>query len=170
MSDDQLQGLDIPPYDGHIGDERAMLAGFLDANRREVIRRVEGLDRAAASAVVTSTGLTVLNVVQHLTWCEHSWFEHHLLGETWCGIDDDASFALEPDDTVESVLDGYRAICDRSRATVAALPLDTLSVEPHFYFGIVDLRWVMIHMIEETARHAGHQDILREQTDGSTGW
>ena len=158
-----------PAYEGHIGDERAMLAGFLDANRREVIRRVEGLDRAAASAVVTATGLTVLNVVQHLTWCEHSWFEHHLLGEEWCGIDDDQSFELQPDDTVATVLDWYRAICDRSRATVASLPLDTRTVVPQFYFGVVDLRWVLVHMIEETARHCGHADLMREYTDGQTG-
>jgi len=147
-----------------------MLAGFLDANRREVIRRVEDLDRTTASAVGTSTGLTLLNIVQHLAWCEHAWFEHHLLGSPWCRIDDDASFALLPDDTVASVLGRYRAICDRSRATAASLPLDTLTAVPHAYFGTVDLRWVLVHMIEETARHAGHQDILREQTDGITGW
>lgn len=158
-----------PHYDAHVGDERGMLTGFLDANRREVCRRLDRLDRAAASAVATSTGVTVLNLVQHLTWCEHAWFEHHFLGEEWCGIDDDRSFDLEPDDTVESVLARYRAKCDRSREIVAAAPLDALSAEPHFFFGTVELRWVLMHMIEETARHVGHQDILREETDGTTG-
>lgn len=158
-----------PPYDAHVGDERGMLTGFLDANRREAVRRLERLDRAAASRVATSTGVTVLNVVQHLTWCEHAWFEHHLIGAPWCGIDDDRSFDLAADDTVDSVLDRYRAACARSRTIVESLPLDALSVEPHFYFGTVELRWVLVHMIEETARHVGHQDILREETDGTTG-
>ena len=79
------------------------------------------------------------------------------------------SFVLEPSDSVDSVVAGYRAACDRSRAAVSGAGLDDLSMSDHPIYGRVTLRWIFVHLIEETARHAGHLDILREQTDGRTG-
>jgi hypothetical protein len=72
------------------------------------------------------------------------------------------------DDTVAGVLADYRASCARSRTAADAHGLD--DAVPHDRLGTVSLRWIYVHMIEETARHAGHADILREQTDGSTGF
>ena len=70
-------------------------------------------------------------------------------------------------DTVERLLADYQEACAWSRATAAGHALD--DVAPHFRMGEVSLRWIYVYMIEETARHAGHADILREQLDGTTG-
>jgi Protein of unknown function (DUF664) len=69
---------------------------------------------------------------------------------------------------VAGVLADYQAACEQSRAAAAEHELD--HVVPHDRLGSVSLRWILVHMVEETARHAGHADILREQTDGSTGF
>ena len=79
----------------------------------------------------------------------------------------DAEFRLEPGDTVERLLAEYQEACAASRATAAGHALD--DVAPHLRMGEVSLRWIYVHLIEETARHAGHADILREQLDGTTG-
>jgi hypothetical protein len=82
--------------------------------------------------------------------------------------DPDAEFRLEPGDSVEQLVTEYEQACALSRATAATLTLDDAA--PHPRMGQVSLRWVYVHMIEETARHAGHADILRELIDGTTGW
>ena len=150
-------------------DERDLLCGFLDWNRAVVPQKAEGLDREQATRVATPTGLTVLGLVTHLTVVEARWFRHHLLGEP----DDDwvlaSSFDVSDDLTVEAAVAAYRAACDRSRQATADLPLDTVSVVPHGIFGPVTLRWIIVHMIDETARHLGHLDVLRELTDGQVG-
>jgi Protein of unknown function (DUF664) len=83
------------------------------------------------------------------------------------GTDPDAEFRLESGDTVEQLLAEYQEACAWSRATAAGYALD--DVAPHFRMGEVSLRWIHVHMIEETARHAGHAGTLREQLDGTTG-
>jgi hypothetical protein len=85
----------------------------------------------------------------------------------WTKEDPDADFRIEPDETAESVVAFYRDQVERARAIVAAAQLDdrVKGQAKQAY----TLRWILIHMIEETARHAGHADILREQTDGATG-
>ena len=111
-------------------------------------------------------------VVRHLAWVERGWFEHHLLGGPPPLPDDiDESFAITRVSSVEEVIDDYTAACERAREIVSQQPsLDVLSVAPHDFFGIVSLRWMLFHMNRETARHAGHLDILRELTDGATGF
>ena len=81
--------------------------------------------------------------------------------------DPDPEFRLEPGNTVERLLTDYQEACEWSRATAAGHALDDIA--PHFRMGEVSLRWIYVHMIEETARHAGHADMLREQLDGTTG-
>jgi hypothetical protein len=79
-------------------------------------------------------------------------------------------FELAPEATVESVVAFYRTEIDGARRVVdGARSLDTLSAREHRNYGIVSLRWVLVHMIEETARHVGHLDIMREGIDGTTG-
>lgn len=136
--------------------------------RGVVQNKVIGLSNSDASRVMTSSGLSPLGVVKHLAWVERGWFGETFGGEPVEGLDqseDDNSleFALEPHDTVESVLAFYRAEVSRSRTITKAVPsLDTLSVEETDLRGRVSLRWLLAHMIEETARHAGHLDIMRE--------
>ncbi|HWS46950.1 MAG TPA: DinB family protein [Acidimicrobiia bacterium] len=162
------------PNTEHLGgraEERAMLNGFLDWYRAVVDRKVEGLPLEDATRVGTPTGLSPLGVVAHLAAVEVGWFD-----ETFAGLevdpiwDDHGAFRLHDDDTVESVLAEYRRACERSREVVAAAPsLNDLGVRSDEYRGQVSLRWILVHMIEETARHAGHLDIMREAIDGRTG-
>jgi hypothetical protein len=154
---------------GGTQDERPMLDGFLDWNRAVVEGKVAGLTREQATRVTTPSGVTLLGLVRHLAWAEDLWFADRFFGESQVAIDIEESFVLGPDDTVDSVLAAYRAACERSRSLAAGAALDALSVSDHPVYGRVTLRWVLLHLIEETARHAGHLDILREQTDGRTG-
>jgi len=118
------------------------------------------------------SGVTLLGVVRHLAWVERGWFEHHLLGGPPPAPDDiDESFAVADVSSAEEVIDDYVQAVERSRQIVSEQPsLDVLSVAPHDFFGIASLRWILFHIDRETARHAGHLDILRELTDGASGY
>jgi uncharacterized damage-inducible protein DinB len=158
----------------HLGaraDERTMLDGFLDWYRAVVTRKVEDLSLDDATRVMTPTGLSPLGVVAHLAAVEVGWFVETFAGEPVDPVwDDHGSFRMRDDDSVASVVTEYRRACDRSRAIAAAAPtLDQLSARTDEYRGNVTLRWILVHMIEETARHAGHLDLMREQIDGRTG-
>ena len=148
------------------------LFASLDFNRGVVVRKVQDLNFDDATRVVLPSGVTLLGVVRHLAWVERGWFEHHLVGGPPPLPDDiDESFAITRVSSVEEVIDDYTAACERAREIVSQQPsLDVLSVVPHGFFGIVSLRWMLFHMNRETARHAGHLDILRELTDGATGF
>jgi hypothetical protein len=74
---------------------------------------------------------------------------------------------LADTDTIESLVEAYQQTCEQSRQTAARFALD--DTVPSARLGQVSLRWIYVHMIEETTRHIGHADILREQTDGATG-
>lgn len=112
----------------------------------------------------------------HLRRVEASWFQHRMAQVPMEDIpvlrgwvdDPDRDFRKTQDETVEDLIDGYDAQCASSREAAANLELD--HVVPHQVLGEVSVRWIYVHMIEETARHAGHADILREQIDGSTGY
>lgn len=153
-------------------DERTMLSGFLDWYRAVVARKVEGLAEEQATRVMTPSGLCPLGIVRHLTWVERLWFQWRVAGEDvslFTGPDNAVTFGLEPGDTIASVLDGYRAQIEQSRRIVDAASLDDVSVHTSPHFGPVSVRWALLHLVEETARHAGHLDVLREQLDGRTG-
>ena len=157
---------------GGRADERDMLGGFLDWYRVVVERKVLGLSLADAGRSMTPSGLSPLGVVAHLASVEIGWFVETVAGEPVDPVwDDHGSFRLLPGDTVESVLTESRDACVAwSRAIADATPsLDALSAVADRYRGNVSLRWVLMHMIEETARHAGHLDLMREQIDGHLG-
>src|SRR5262245_13978996 len=107
----------------------------------------------------------MLGTIKHLSWIEYIWCCFHFLGEPEGDLDETTSFAVLAGDTVESVMQQYRDACAESRRIVAAHPLDAQSSVAHPYFGIVSLRWIILHLVEEIARHAGHVDLLREATD-----
>ncbi len=160
-----------PSSHATVADVDALLLEFLDLYRSVALRKLEGLTTEQATAVATPTGMTLLGIVQHLAWDERIWFGYHFLGQPTEPMEAHPSFQLDPSATVESVVAGFHADCERSRQIVADAPsFDTVVRIPHDHFGPVDLRWVIVHMIEEVARHVGHMDILREQTDGSAGW
>jgi uncharacterized damage-inducible protein DinB len=162
MSDDVL-GVRRP--------EREMLTGFLDWYRQVVANKVEGLSRGQASTAMTPTGLSPLGIVKHLTWVEAGWFRDTFAGEpVGEEVSNPDSFRLTREETVESVVAGYHEECAHSRRITDATPsLDDLSARTDEIFGHVSLRWILMHMLEETARHAGHLDLMRETLDGRTG-
>lgn len=149
-------------------DERAILTAFLDWDRAVVENKARGLDHDGATRHATPSGLTVLGVLAHLTVVEARWFRHHLRGD----LDvppSEGSFAVAADLTVDDAIAAYHAECERSRATTAELSLDAVGAIPQRHVGTVTLRYVLAHMIDETARHLGHLDVLRELTDGQLG-
>jgi len=151
------------------GDEKAMLSAFLDRYRETMIWKLQGLSKEQASRHLVPSDTTLLGVVKHLAYVERYWF-HDFKGDPisfpWNEGEPEREFVIEREDTVESITALYEGEIARSREIVEQSSLDDLSKpakEP------LSLRWIMIHMIEETARHAGHADILRELTDGAIG-
>lgn len=154
------------------GGEREILAAFLDWHRSVILNKASGLTDAQVRRNIVPSATTLAGVVEHLTGVERYWFLRVLDQQPAKTLPpnsrgDDASWDLEPGDTVAVLLAEYRAACQQCRDAAARLPLDHLV--PHPRLGRVSLRWIYVHMIEETARHAGHMDILRELTDGATG-
>jgi uncharacterized damage-inducible protein DinB len=155
--------------------ERAVLETFLDLYRDAIVRKVSGLSDDDARRRLVGSATTLGGIVKHLHWVELEWFQRvlarrpatELPSVPGAGTDPDAEFRLTPEGTVDRLLAEYQEACAASRATAAAYALD--DVAPHVRMGEVSLRWIYVHMIEETARHAGHADILREQLDGTTG-
>jgi hypothetical protein len=151
-------------------DERGTVEGLLDWQRAVAVDKVEGLTLEQARSTPTVSALSILGLLHHLAWAERLWFRRRFLGEAVADATIEQSFVVPAGASVESVVADYQAACDESRAVVAAAPgLDALAVEDHPFWGNVSLRWVLGHLLEETARHNGHLDILRESIDGRTG-
>lgn len=152
-------------------DERIALIQRLDQYRSVTAGSLAGLSWDLASArLLPATDLTIAGIVRHLSWAEDRWFQGRLLGRAmpapWDtpGADDpDRAMRLEPTDTVEGIFGLYAAACERSRAALAGCTsLDQAALVPSFGRGPVNARWILVHMIEETARHAGHLDLLHD--------
>jgi len=156
--------------------EREMLTGFLDWYRAIVEQKVEALSLPDASRQLTPSGLSLLGVIKHLGWVEYYWFRYVFIGEDIeppPRVDNDNAiqFHIEPADTVDSVLSFYREQAGHAgRITASAESFDERSARENPFMGTVSLRWILVHMIEETARHAGHLDLMREEIEGKTGY
>ncbi|MCW3840319.1 DinB family protein [Micromonospora yasonensis] len=162
----------LGPVLARTGDERAVLESFLDFHRAIVQRKARGLADADAGRRLVPSLTTLAGLLKHLALVEQNWLARLFApepGDVYITSEEEAeaSFTLGPADTVETLAATYEAACARSRAIAARFDLD--HVVPHPQLGEVSLRWVLVHLIEETARHAGHADILRELTDGQTG-
>lgn len=148
---------------------------FLRFARESVVKKLEGLDEAAARRELVSSGTNLLGLIRHLAMSEQFWFHHHVAGEPLTAPRDHTFFSMdvEPVRRVEDVVADYRAAAAHSDELVTAVgDPDTLTAEPVEADGGSErrrLRWVLAHMTSETARHAGHADILRELLDGTTG-
>ena len=155
------------------GDERTLLTQFLDYQRTVMLRKVGELDDDGLRKVMTPTGLTLLGMLKHLAYVERWWFRVVFAGEQgidppWTDADPDADWRVEPDETSDAVRALFDDEVTRSRAVVADAPsFDAVSADPRAKDR--SLRWIMVHMIEEYARHLGHADIMREAIDGQTG-
>ena len=118
--------------------------------------------------------MTLAGLVSHLRWVEHCWFEVIFSDRgqdenPQFGDVDDADFEVG-DTPLGTLLEEYARACAASDAVIAAASLDDLGQNAEHGGKTLTLRWILFHMIEEVARHAGHLDLLREQLDGATGY
>jgi hypothetical protein len=147
-------------------DERETLVAFLDYLRVAIVAKVEGLSDADARRALVPSGTSVLGLVKHLTMVEVSWFQW-----SFAGLDVAIpSDRLTDDDRIDAVVTAYRAACAHNNEIVATTSdLTAMCARKPPTAEPMSLRWILVHMVEETGRHAGHADILREQLDGETG-
>jgi hypothetical protein len=155
-------------------NERDGLAGFLDRQRAALVRKVRGVGDVDARRAPTVSSLSLLGLLKHSTVWEERWFQGVVAGrpladgwpERESGVADE-TFLVGDGDTVAGWVARYEAAVAVSRRIVAGVGLD----EPCALREVADcnVRQVVLHLIEETARHAGHADIIREALDGSRG-
>ena len=160
------------------GPELALLEQYLDYQRETMLSKTDGLTQEQLASKHPPSDLTLAGLLYHLSLVEEDWLEVRFTGlpdrEPWAGVDWDADpnweFRTAVDLEPEQLRTRYRTAIGRSRHVVsAAAGLDQMSIKAlrggrHF-----SLRWVLLHLIEETARHAGHADFLREAIDGTVG-
>jgi hypothetical protein len=156
------------------GNERDMLNAFLEFFRSVLQRKVYGLTTPQAQQTVAPSDLHLHGLIRHMAFVEQYWFSHIFAGDESLTLwndptDVDRDFHPLPDDQLAADLDVFLTECDRSRAIErSAASLDQGSIKQREDED-VSLRWIMIHMIEEYARHCGHADFLRQAIDGMTG-
>ena len=144
-------------------DERATALSLLQFQRESFVRKVEGLDDDTARQPLVPSGTTLLWLTHHLAFAEHIWIVHRFAGEELTIANEVAD-----DESLGSAIDLYRATWTRCDAIVADSDLDDVCTIAE-RGGEVNLRWIVGHLLEEVARHAGHADILRELLDGQVG-
>jgi uncharacterized damage-inducible protein DinB len=160
-----------PPF---TGDERTQLEDWLDYHRATVHVKCAGLaaDDAWRAPLPSSPAMSPAGLVLHLYWVERNWFERVLTGADvalpWVVEGPDAEFGRPGEAPLDEVLKRYAEQCDRSRQLAAGRELDGTGFHPVLKVDI-SLRWIYLHMIEETARHNGHLDAMRELIDGTVG-
>lgn len=144
-------------------DERELLLAWLGFLRDAVVRDLEGLDEQGARWHPDGALISVLGVVNHLTHVEWRWIDGAVRGENVSR--DEGEFHPGPELTVDAAIAAYRDRAAATDAVVRDLPIDT----PSRRAADVDVRWVLLHLINETARHAGHADATRQLLDGTAG-
>jgi uncharacterized damage-inducible protein DinB len=154
------------------GTEKETLVGVLNELRAVMLWKLGGLDREQASRPMVPSGTSLLGLVKHLAWVERWWFVDFIGGGKpdypWSEEDPDADFRVEDHETIASISQLYVDAVGEANSVIAAAP--DLEVTGTLESGPRSLRWVLVHMIDETGRHAGHADIVRELIDGTTGY
>jgi len=162
------------PGEGESWDERNLLLTMLRHAQETAVRKVSGLSQELASAtpLPTSPRMALANVLNHLRWVERSWVNDRLLGGEddgpWTKENPDAEFDEGSALPIDEVIRRYEEEAARTRAVFAEHDLDALMAKATPEHPLT-ARWILLHLIEETARHNGHLDILREMADGDVG-
>ena len=173
------RGRPEPPLQG---DEATILFGFLEFHRATLAWKCGGLDRAGLSATTASTAMSLGGLLKHMAYVEDIWFSRRLLGRDpappWDTVDWEADRDWEwhtaAQDPPEHLFGLWQGAVERSRAAAAEAMadggLDQVAAVVDRHHGVApNLRWIVVHMIEEYARHNGHADLLREAVDGAVG-
>lgn len=159
-------------------DELTTLTEFLEFHRARILWVIEELDQKQLATRMVSSLSTLGGIVKHLALVEDIWFQKRLLGrdlpEPWASAplseNPDWEFESALEDSPESIRDLYLAACERSRQAVSGITnLDLQTVANNKNGEKWNLRWILVHMIEETAQHAGHMDILKELLQAQSG-
>jgi uncharacterized damage-inducible protein DinB len=150
------------------GAERAVLENMLDHNRQALIATAQGLSDADARRRLVASLTTPISLIKHAAAAERIWFQRFWaeLGASGCdgySNRDEGTFAVSEDESLADVIAEFERASARSRQIAARFALDDTKDNPRE--GTVSMRWTLLSMIEEFARHAGHGDILREQID-----
>ena len=154
------------PFSGP-ADERAGIALFLDAQRTAILDKFDGLDEEQARRRSTVSEFCLLTLVKHVAFVERRWFQLQIARREVPGLwpPDGREHTIEDGDSVASVRALYTGIIEENRRILDEVDeLDEVSDAAG-----VNRRWVLLHLIEELARHAGHADIIREAIDGKKG-
>lgn len=154
------------------GGEHELLLGFIDVNRKTVLWKLDGLTEEQARQKVVGSETTLLGIVNHLAHTERYWVQSVIAGRSiefpWTDENPDAEWIMADHQTIESVVDHFEtetAIGDVILANETDLEREiTVGERVH------SVRWILIHLVEEIARHAGHADIIRELIDETTGY
>ncbi len=147
-----------------VAGERETLMTLLQYQRESLVRKVSGVDEAAARRQYVASGTNLLWLIKHVAHAETIWVVQRFAGEP-AGPDHSP---VNPDDTLAAAIDAYRQTWARVDLIVSTASLED-TCRGMGDDAPVNLRWVLMHLLEETARHAGHADILRELIDGSVG-
>ncbi len=158
-----------------VHDERDCLLAFLAEQRAALRRAVHGLTDVQARAKPSASGLCLAGLVKHVATVERNWIGT-LTGATVHTDDQDGGFDLAEGEALAALLERYRAVAERTESVVVGVgdlgqPVPISYLNSLMPPGLVrSARWVLCHVIEETARHAGHADIVRESLDGATAF
>jgi hypothetical protein len=149
-------------------DEKTGLGVFLDGQRESLLRKVDGLSDEQATTRPTPSDFCLLVLLKHVAFVERRWFQLEIARRDVPGLwppSDPGEMQVEDGDTVASIRAFYEGIIEENRALLADVDeLDSISPSTG-----LNRRWVLLHLVEELARHAGHADIIREAIDGATG-
>jgi hypothetical protein len=154
------------------GGEKESLHAFLNKQRAVMLWKLDGVRDGDLRRPILPSGTQLLGLIKHLAAVEYGWFLSTFGRPTeplpFDEDDEDADLRVEPGETTEDILAFYARARAAADALIAELDLDATGTA--WTGEEVSLRWVLLHMIEETARHAGHADIVRELIDGRTGY
>lgn len=156
------------------GQEKETIKAFLDANRDVMIWKADGMSDEAGRTAPFSSDTSIIGLLQHLAVVEKSWFQNIFKGdEVDYGFDfdadGDAEWHFDGTETIAAAVAMYREAIAESNRIIDAADLDEVASK-RLKGEEYSLRWIVVHMIEETARHAGHADIVREHIEGTTGY
>jgi uncharacterized damage-inducible protein DinB len=158
-----------PQYPPGNHDERELFLSWLDFLRANIIRKVEDLSEPQARWTPGDALLPLLGIINHLTQMEWRWIDGGMLGAEVSRTE--SEFRPGPELTVAAAVDAYRRRAAATAAAVRSLPLTApcRREDRDDWDADQDLRWVLLHVIHETAQHGGHADATRELLDGRTG-
>ncbi|WP_314171667.1 DinB family protein [Streptomyces winkii] len=158
-------------------DERTMLEGWLDFHRATLTLKCADLDDGQLrEKAAEPSEMTLLGLVQHMAEVERNWFQRIFAGQDVPRLYGEGrdGFTLDPENGMAEAMAAWHGEVERGRELIANASLDDSGPLPEEAVAImgadsVSLRWILVHLIEEYARHNGHADLLRERIDGTTG-